>query len=66
MMTNALWWIMVSTGAAAALLSVAASALDRRTLPWPPRRGRFAMHVTSYALMSASMLAFAVRGFLAP
>ncbi|MEA2971146.1 MAG: hypothetical protein QOE78_4407 [Alphaproteobacteria bacterium] len=66
MTTNALWWIMVSTGAVAALLSIVASALDRGRARWPARRGRFVMHLASYAFMSASMLAFAIRGFFAP
>jgi hypothetical protein len=61
-----LWWGMLSTGVAAALLSIVASALDREGVPWPGRRGRFVMHVASYALMSASMLLFAMRGLLTP
>jgi hypothetical protein len=63
---GALWWIMLTTGLAAALVSVTASALDRRRVPWPTPRGRFALHMASYALMSASMIAFAIRGLFAP
>jgi hypothetical protein len=61
-----LWWSMLSTGVAAALLGIVASVLDREGALWPGRRGRFAMHVASYALMSTSILLFAMRGLLTP
>lgn len=59
---NALWWLMVGTGVAAAALSIAASWFDRRGGTRPTRRERFLMHMASYVLLSVSILVFAARG----
>jgi hypothetical protein len=59
---DTLWWAMLATGIAAAAISIAASWLDRRAGPWPTRRGRYLMHMTSYALLSLSIFAFVLRG----
>jgi hypothetical protein len=61
---DTLWWMMVSTGVAAAGLSIIAAFCDRRGSDWPSRRARFILHLISYVLMSVSVLMFAARGLL--
>jgi hypothetical protein len=61
---HVLWWVMLSTGVAAAALSITAAYHDRRGSDRPTRRGRFILHLLSYILMSISILAFASRGFI--
>jgi hypothetical protein len=63
---TALWWIMLSTGVAAAGIGIAANALDRRKANWPARHKRFWLHIASYGLLSISILAFALRGLSTP
>jgi hypothetical protein len=59
-----LWWAMVGTAVFAAASSILATCLDR----WAPvrvgSRGRFILHMSSYVLLSLSVLAFALRGLL--
>jgi hypothetical protein len=59
-----LWWLMLSTGLAAAALSITAAYHDRRASDRPSRRVRYILHVISYILMSISILAFASRGLI--
>ena len=61
-----LWWMMLSTGVIAAVLSIATNMLDRRKSAWPTRRQRFSMHVVSYGFLTISILLFVVRGLLSP
>ncbi len=61
-----LWWMMLASAAIAAMLSIAATALDRRKSDWPTRRQRFHMHIASYCFLTISILAFVVRGLLTP
>ena len=61
-----LWWVMVAAGVIAALLSIATNSLDRRKRDWPTRRQRFLMHLASYGFLTVSILAFVLRGLLAP
>jgi hypothetical protein len=63
---EALWWIMLTTGVAAAAASITASVLDRRDVARPTRRQRYLMHMLAYGLMGISMLTFVLRGFLNP
>ena len=61
-----LWWMMLSTGVTAAVLSIATNILDRRKAAWPTKQHRFLMHVVSYGFLTISVLAFVVRGLLSP
>ena len=61
---TALWWVMVTTAAVAAVLSITATALDRRQSAWPTRRQRFFMHMACYGFLTVSILVFVVRGLL--
>jgi len=61
-----LWWTMLSTGAAAAALSVTTNLFDRRNYAWPTTRQRFLLHMASYGFLTVSVLVFVLRGFLAP
>jgi hypothetical protein len=61
-----LWWMMVITGVTAALLSIATNCLDRRKSAWPTTKQRFLMHLASYGFLTVSILAFVLRGLLAP
>ena len=63
---NALWWVMLASGASAAALSIATTALDRRKAAWPTHRQRFQMHLASYGFLTISILAFILRGLLQP
>jgi hypothetical protein len=62
----ALWWIMLTAAAMAAMLSIAATILDRRKSYWPTRQQRFRMHIASYCFLTISVLAFVMRGLLTP
>jgi len=61
-----LWWVMLMTAAVAAMLSSAATMLDRWKPDWPTRKGRFRMHIASYCFLTVSILAFVMRGLLTP
>ncbi len=61
-----LWWAMLVTAAIAAGLSIATNVLDRRNPSLPTRRQRLLLHIASYGFMTISILAFVVRGLLAP
>ena len=61
-----LWWVMLTTAIIAALLSIAATVLDRRQAAWPTRRQRFLMHMACYGFLTVSVLAFVARGLLLP
>jgi hypothetical protein len=61
-----LWWMMLSTGAIAAVLSIATNILDRRKAAWPTRQQRFLMHVVSYGFLTISVLVFVMRGLVSP
>ena len=63
---NALWWVMLASGAFAAALSIATTMLDRRKAAWPTHRQRFQMHLASYGFLTISILAFILRGLLQP
>jgi hypothetical protein len=63
---STLWWAMLSTGIAAAGISIAANALDRRKNNRPSEQQRFWLHIASYGLLSISILAFALRGLSTP
>lgn len=59
---TALWWTMLSTGMAAAAISITTNVLDRRKENWLTRHQRFWLHIASYGLLSVSILAFILRG----
>jgi hypothetical protein len=61
-----LWWIMLSTGVMAAVLSITTNLLDRRKAVWPTRQQRFLMHMVGYGFLTISVLVFVVRGLLSP
>ena len=61
-----LWWTMLSTGVAAALISIATNLLDRFKREWPFKHQRFWLHVASYGLLSVSVLTFVLRGLINP
>lgn len=61
-----LWWIMLVTGCAAAVLSLIAAALGRRNDADATAPQRFRLNMASYALLSVSILSFVARGFLLP
>jgi hypothetical protein len=61
-----LWWVMLTAGAMAAMLSIAATILDRRKPYWLTRQQRFRMHIASYCFLTISVLAFVMRGLLTP
>jgi hypothetical protein len=60
-----LWWCMVFTAVAAAMLSIATMILDHRNASWPDRATRFKMHIVSYMLTTVSILIFVVQGLFA-
>ena len=62
----ALWWVMLTAAGVAAMLSIAATILDRRKPHWPTHEQRFRMHVASYCFLTISILAFVMRGLLTP
>ena len=62
----ALWWVMLTAAVTAAVLSIAATMLDRRKSDWPTRQQQFRMHIASYCFLTISILAFAMRGLLTP
>ena len=59
-----LWWIMLSTGVMAAVLSITTNLLDRRKAVWPTSQQRFLMHMVGYGFLTISVLVFVVRGLL--
>ena len=60
-----LWTIMVVTALVGGLLSVLATALQRAQAAAGEHDGAgYRLMLASYAFMTVSMLAFAVRGFL--
>jgi hypothetical protein len=61
-----LWWTMLLTGIGAAAISIVTNTLDRRGKNLLARHRRFWLHVASYGLLSASVLAFVLRGLLTP
>ncbi len=61
-----LWWVMLAAGVSAAALSIVTTMLDRRKGDERTRRRRLHMHIASYCLLSVSILAFVLRGLLAP
>lgn len=63
---SVLWWTMLATGVAAALISIATNALDRLKQEWSAKHQRFWLHVVSYGLLSVSVLAFVLRGLINP
>lgn len=63
---NWLWWIMLITGVAGGVVGIASSVVDRRRADWPNARQRLVLYISSYALMTLSILAFVLRGLIAP
>jgi hypothetical protein len=63
---NVLWWAMVGTALAAAVVSVVATVLDRRAIDESNRKLRFSLHMTGYIMMSISVLFFVFRGLFSP
>ncbi|MGB6538109.1 MAG: hypothetical protein WBF58_19335 [Xanthobacteraceae bacterium] len=61
-----LWWAMLTTGVAAAIISIVTGAFDRRRVDWPNARQRQLLHIVSYGFMTLSILAFVLRGLIAP
>lgn len=61
-----LWWTMLATGLAGAGLSIATGVFDRRRVVWPNQQQRLLLHLVSYGLMTLSILAFILRGLIAP
>lgn len=61
---NLLWWLMIGTAVVAAALSFAAAVLDRR--PAVDRKVGFLVHMSSYIVLTISVLIFVLRGFLTP
>lgn len=61
-----LWWAMVTTGVAGAVISIVTGVFDRRRAAWPSARRRLVLHILSYGFMTLSILAFVLRGLIAP
>lgn len=59
-----LWWIMVVTGAAAAVVSVGDSYMSYRGLVTMTSRQRLLLQVVSYLLLTMSIVAFISRGLI--
>jgi hypothetical protein len=57
-----LWWVMLSTGIAAALVSLGTGYIGRRLTD----RQRFLLHMLSYLLLTISIVAFILRGLTSP
>jgi hypothetical protein len=61
-----LWWVMLSTGIAAALVSLGTGYIGRRLTSWVTDRQRFLLHMLSYLLLTISIVAFILRGLTSP
>ena len=61
-----LWWGMLATAVTGAALSLLSSLFDRRGTVWPTPRQRFLLHVIGYVFTTLSILAFVLRGLIAP
>lgn len=64
--SNWLWWFMLMTGVAGAVIGIAAAVFDRRRAEWPNARQRLLLHIVGYGFMTLSILAFVLRGLMAP
>jgi hypothetical protein len=64
--SNWLWWAMLMTGVAGAVISIVTGVFDRRGVEWPNARQRLLLHIVSYGFMTLSILAFVLRGLIAP
>lgn len=61
-----LWWLMIVTGCAAAGLSLYTTRLARAPEDAALAKWRYRLNITSYVLMSASILCFVARGLMLP
>jgi hypothetical protein len=57
---------MLTAAVSAAALSIVTAMLDRRKADERTRRRSLRMHLASYGLLTISILAFILRGLLAP
>ena len=61
-----LWWLMVTSGCAAAGLSLYTSALGLRREASEESQKRYRLNMVSYVLLSVSIMSFVVRGLMLP
>ena len=59
-----LWWIMLGAGMGAVVVSLGTSYIGYAQAGLISERRRFLLHMLSYILLTVSVLAFVVRGFI--
>jgi F0F1-type ATP synthase membrane subunit c/vacuolar-type H+-ATPase subunit K len=63
---NRLWWITLAAGIAAVVVSVATGYIGRKLTGQTTERTRLKLHLLSYILLTVSVVAFVMRGLIAP